>query len=321
VQSTLPPRRALLVTVIACLPAVLPGCGPASPPTGADATPGDSPAPASTNAAESYRAIAARLDAAFVKKLQGAGLYKPPIDVQALGVEEQGTAVDELIAATKLPTCDFDVELRQGLGTSFAHLADVNTLGRLLAADGHRCLKAGDTEGAARRAAAGLRLANHLASHARASGESRMAMATASLASRVVVEGGGPLAAAPAAAEIRSALRAVSAADPLGMKASLQSEKELLQYALKNSLFGPEHEALSRRSQAERDAAASEVESAFDKAMQAWDAPDAARQLRALDQASVATLGGSLTPEFAKMRSGVDRIRSELSAASAVVGR
>lgn len=75
-----------------------------------------------------------------------------------------GNAMHPLIQATRIPRCDFELELDQGPMVLLPHLGRFRQAARVLRADARRLLIENDPEGAAERIAAILRSAAHLQS-------------------------------------------------------------------------------------------------------------------------------------------------------------
>ena len=77
---------------------------------------------------------------------------------------EHPNGIPALIQATRIPRCDFELELDQGPSVLLPHLGGFRRAARVLRADARRLLIAGDVDGAAERIAAMLRSAAHLQS-------------------------------------------------------------------------------------------------------------------------------------------------------------
>lgn len=132
-------------------------------------------APVSPNAALRYWAVWSSIpkelsDAAIAiewKDTQGVTeLEKMPESFRAYlkTFENSPAPIEGLLQATRIPRCDFELELDQGPTVLLPHLGRFRQAARLLHADARRLLIAGDVNGAAERIAAILRSAAHLQS-------------------------------------------------------------------------------------------------------------------------------------------------------------
>lgn len=132
--------------------------------------------------------------------------------------------ITSLIEATRIPRCDFGVDMSQGPYALMPHLGQIRTCSRVLRLDARRLLLEGRRDEAAQRVAAILRLATHV------SGDKIM---ISSLVGVVVAELGfaegtkileaGRLSPATVT-ELQSALAAINARDPMLLRSAIANE-------------------------------------------------------------------------------------------------
>src|SRR5262245_39866922 len=148
----------------------------------------ETPAPApdtGRNAAPVYAALFNRIGKEFLESVDPWGPDKPRADAAALKAHK--TDVDDLIAATRLPDCDFG-EKWDLSGAPPQYYIQVRRLFKLLNADAQRCLNEANPVGAGARCAAMLRMAHHQSLHAQTSIELLGAVVTAETALKLLNE-------------------------------------------------------------------------------------------------------------------------------------
>jgi hypothetical protein len=166
-------------------------------------------------------------------------------DAVAAAMKEAGletgcpAATGMLFEATKLTRCDFEVNWDEGPMALLPHLAQLRTSSRLLRLEARRLQMEGTPDEAARHCAAIVRLAGH-ASNDRCLISSLVGIAICELGFAEIKQllATGKVSAA-AAAELRSAVEGVDAADPMRMAEALRNEGKVFADWLEKQLNAP----------------------------------------------------------------------------------
>ena len=132
--------------------------------------------------------------------------------------------VTSLIEATRIPRCDFGVDMRQGPYALMPHLGQIRTCSRVLRLDARRLLLEGRHDEAAQRVAAILRLATHVSGD-KIMISSLVAVAVAELgfAEGTKILEAGKLSPATVT-ELQSALAAMNDRDPMMLRSTIANE-------------------------------------------------------------------------------------------------
>jgi hypothetical protein len=246
------------------------GCDKKPKPT-AQAAEAPAPAPdTSRNAAPVYAALYDRLGNEFFDSLFPYGQEKP-VDPAILKAHKAD--IDELIAATRLPDCDFGVNVVDW-ETPMPHLPKVRKLYKLLDADAKRCLAEANPVAAGARAAAVLRMAHHLTLHSHIIMEVLVAESMADGTIKLLNERIDPgMLPDQVRAEVKDALASLDTPDLLNSKQTVLADLDLAVRSLRAGKLSKDLEG-NTFSQADQDRAATEVEAAIKKLPGAWDGPD-----------------------------------------------
>jgi hypothetical protein len=212
-----------------------------------------------------------------------------PDDELADLVIDHELAINGLLRAAAIPSCDFGEERELAYDAILPHLGRMRSGARLLAIDARRLAASGNADAAAARIVAILRGAVHV----RAEGfmlSSLVACAMTQVAfgeARHLIESGKL--GADARASLRHAAAAIDGDDPFGFKAALRNDAERAIATFSRGGFNlePEHSAPSEpgspreasvRVRVEPDVAA-KARGAYHAAADAWDEPDAVEKL------------------------------------------
>ncbi len=76
-------------------------------------------------------------------------------------ISHGGTYIDQLLDATRIEACDFEVPTEEGIDAALPHLTPIRRTSQLLIADARSLFEYGDSAGIAERLAAVIRLADH----------------------------------------------------------------------------------------------------------------------------------------------------------------
>jgi hypothetical protein len=308
--------------------------------------------PENRNAALRYATIAYSGDRDLFTKTGDVDMSKVgfdaaslPADFQAacaaLKAEGSGT-VGQLLEATRLSKCDFEIAWEKGVMVLLPHLGKLRADARLLRVDARRLEIAGDSEGAAERLAALIRMSKH------AAGDDILisSLVGVAICNLAIEETDAALAAGkltPAGAHaILAALDTLDHTDPFHMKGALRGEQRWSLQWVKANFHGADagkqlvatgvltmdeggvsHEvsdaarAIGLMNEAQLDAAVDLASPYYDKAIAAWDAPDAPAQLEALAQrvtnGEFGPIGRIFTPAISKCRESATKADARIA--------
>mgnify|MGYP000116380519 CR=1 FL=1 len=275
------------------------------------------PALGSENAAQTYLSV---YDA----------LGKPLLDAVANGdaadamLKQHAADIEKIVEASRSPSCDFGVDYSAGLETMLPHLGKLRPLARVLKADATRLLAAGDTDAAAKRVAALLRMAMQIAKPGRTMIELLVANAIALLATDIVITNES-LARAAWKTDIQQAIAATQRDLVQNSGQVVQRDVEIAPGSLRQGK-GLDLTPLGGRnwnaaSQAEREAAAKKLDAIAAEYVRAWDQPDAVSRLKALGERAQKEGVDDLVSAPHKARESVNKLRDELAKAGAVLSK
>lgn len=296
-----------------------PGCdqkpGSGATPGGGSAAGAGTGATSDANAADVYVASTDR----FGKELLDAVAKDQSADALLVA---HAADIEALVDATKLERCDFGTDWSQGLNAMMPHLGKVRGLARVLRADTSRLLAAGDADGAAKRIAAMLRMANQVGRGGRTTIELLVAAAVGAMAAEFITANPA-LAKAAWKTDIQQAIVEVERDGVLNSPAIIGAELELTSTSLRQNKV-PDMSSMGGKNwpmidQAERDAAASKLEAMRNDVIAAWSAPDAVSRLATLAGRAKQEGVGDLFTAYDKARTAVDRLRDSLRRASAAL--
>lgn len=157
--------------------------------------------------------------------------------VEAIKADSNDT-VGQLIEASKLKKCDFEVATEQGVAALLPHLGKLRADARLLLVDARRLEMTGDADGAAERLAAMIRIARHAAGDRFIiSSLVSMAICTLAIAEVDAAIDAGKL--TPSArATVLAALNTLDKDDPFGVKPGIRGEQRGTLEWIKRSFRG-----------------------------------------------------------------------------------
>lgn len=290
----------------------------------------ESPGGAASNAAPTTAppTATAGLDAAAIYRAMPATLGEPLLKATDLGENadamllQHAAHIDQIVEATKAPTCDFGIDYSGGPTTLLPHLAVQRRLARLLKADAVRLLAAGDKDGAARRVAALLRMASQIGGSAQTSIEMLVAMAISELGAGLVQDNPAIAGAAwktdiqHAAADYQRNVLGrggdVVRREAETTAAWLRSASDA-QYAVLGS-------AVRARTKDERAAAATKIDALATEAAAIWSQPQAKAKLAALDARAQAE-GADMFPNASSVRKAADHSQASMDKLKAALGK
>ncbi len=137
---------------------------------------------------------------------------------------ENNELITSLIEATRIPRCDFGIDMSQGPFALMPHLGQIRTCSRLLRLDARRLLLEGKHDEAAGRIAAILRLANHVSvDKIMISSLVGVAVAELGFSEGTKIIAAGKLSPATAV-ELLTALGATSDLDPMLLRSAVANE-------------------------------------------------------------------------------------------------
>lgn len=296
------------------------------------ATPGceESPDGAASSAAPitAQPAATAGQDAAAIYRAMPATLGEPLLKATDLGENadamllRHAAHIDRLVAATKAPTCDFGVDYSGGPTTMLPYLEVQRRLARVLKADAARLLAAGDSDGAARRVAALLRMASQIGESARTTIEVLVAIAIAELGAGVVQDNPA-IAGAAWKTDIQHAAADYqrNVLDRGGEV--VRREGEIFAAWLRSAsdaqfaALGP---AVRARTHDERVAAATKIDALAAEAATIWRQPQANAKLAALDARAQAE-GADMFPSVTTVRKATDRSQASIDKLKAALAK
>ena len=225
-----------------------------------------------------------------------------------LALSSNAELIADLLEATRIPDADWQTSYEDGIGAALPHLQKIRATARALAADAARMAREGDIDAAADRLAGMYDLARHSASD-RVLIASLVSIAVGSLASeRVGALLDGHEVSPEARQTILAAIDRMDPGDPFHTKRSFMGEGEMVVAALVRDLednntdrgtgaafvgvvgaMAGDASALGRIAQSDpgvlrRDAGL--MLAFYRDVISAWDRPDAAERIRALESAS-----------------------------------
>lgn len=283
------------------------------------APPGAQPAPAAdtaTNAAPEYLAIQSTLPKELLDADAGKGAALAGV------ITAHTAAMQRLVDATKRPDCDFGVDRSAGLDAMMPHLGKMRGLARALRADAERALAAKDLDGAAQRVAAMIRMGRHINQHGESMIEWMVGGAVASMGTGVVKDH-PELVQAAWKTDIQQAIGEATPGDPLGIKRVLVAERAMGVRSLRENTV-PDMTSMGGRNwkqvpQAEREQIAPVLDKLWERAIEAWDAPDAESKLAGVMREADASTAKGLIAAVDKMRKTATTLQADLNAANAAL--
>jgi len=260
--------------------------------------------------------------------------YRDALEALSKGQE----TINLLIKASKLKKNDNEIEYESGIWALLPHLAKARSASRLLRLDARARLIQGDPNASAERLATIVRMADHLKTD-RTLISSLVAAAMTSLAAQeTTAQLDSGLLTPPARATILAAFRALDPVDPFSMKGAVRGERVIFLDWVKRTYTGPDAgkrlvadgvlsvigedansdgtKAIAAMSGAELAAEVDRLSPYYDRILAAWDQPDVADRLAALESAISAgefgTLAKYFAPAMSKARQSSARIQDEV---------
>ncbi len=239
----------LAAAFLLLMPVFMPGCGD----SGAHSPSHDSPdsggaefasssansfaRPASTkpNAADAYRRIGERMGKDFLNPLAYLDYDTAPDADEVAFLVSQQDLIEEIIAASLIPYCDFETDFSRGQNTEMPHLSWLHRCARLLRYDAERYIRSPvGQRGASDRLAAIVRIAKHVGEEptfiSKMVGQSCLGLAAdASLKWR------DRLTDSQAKAKICSELEAISTSALFDLHAALHGELDIIRNTINHS--------------------------------------------------------------------------------------
>lgn len=243
--------------------------------------------------------------------------------------------IEDLMFAANTSACDFGIRYDQGFEALLPHLGHMRRGVRVLLADAFRLVRDGNSEGAAKRVAAAIRIAEH-ASHDRILISSLVGGAITSagvnFCEELLAEGALTNAVARAAS---TALKEQRDDDYMGFRAAVQGESTLavdwarsrfkgatagadFARTLTSSTSTPALEMtnpLTKMDETQLSVELDRLAAYYVEVQKAWDTPEAAKRLTELEEelqqgkwGSAAQIAGAA---FGKSRASYQRIRAE----------
>lgn len=244
---------------------------------------------------------------------------------------------DDVERASRVPVCDFQIRYEDGYAVLMTHLGPLRGIARLMVVDARRLALAGDSEAAAERLAAMLRMGRHI------TGDRTLISSLVSIAitGLVMEEGIWLLEQSRGNAAVRellvSGVQRFPKDDPYNAEGALRVEQDMVE-ALARQFNGPNAgreflEALSFPLSGETEAIANEVRGmdgaafkreseravdAFDLILEAWRGDDPQAALGEIERACVEGQHGIVAqlvvPSLSKAQASVARAEAELRA-------
>lgn len=214
----------------------------------------------------------------------------PELSAQLVAAQD---AVEGLLRAAAMTRCDFEVDV--DAPGAMEHLAELRQAARLLRADARRLLADGQPDAATERLAALPAIARHLRNDEWLL-SSMTAMPIASLAAEEIQRLDPDVIGAGARARLIDSLTAtLNDADPFGMQRALRRERDLAPGRARTQLVHDDGPGAGLVAALRAGAVGSMTESlraALEQLADAWDQPDADRQIAELaDQAEAGHFG------------------------------
>ncbi len=244
--------------------------------------------------------------------------------------------VESIMSASRLDKCDFEVEIEKGFDTLMPHLAKARQAARIIRVDIRHHLAQDDASGAADRIATLYRMAGHTANDSIlisglvASAIGAMANGEAE---HMITE--GKLTAA-ARDTILGAIAGMDAGDPFGVKRGILGEQEIGPRWIKMTFTGddagqkfanyfatgagqaptiPEWVRLMQGQGLAK--VVDQLSGFYDEVLAAWDAPDAAARIAAIDasleQGKYGPLAKLLAPAVSRAHENYLKSKAELA--------
>jgi hypothetical protein len=256
--------------------------------------------------------------------------------------EEGQRTVRELIEASKLARCDFEVPLEQGWNTLMPHMGKMRAAARLLRVDARRCAVEGDSAGAAERLVAMVGMARHAAND-QVLISSLVSAAIANVAAEEA-EAEMSVLSPEARQSVAAALTTMSQGDPFQMKGAVRGEQRMTTGWIKAKFQGPNagreyaammapgeqapsaaetkaQQALSVMNGQQLSAAADLLNPYYSEALKVWDAPDSFDQLSKLggrvEGGEFGPMGVALAPALSKARASELKAKKRIELAAA----
>jgi hypothetical protein len=274
-----------------------------------------------------------------------------PADFKAAAeaIKSDGSdTVGQLIEASKLRKCDFEIAWEQGVAVLLPHLGSMRSDARLLRVNARRLEIAGDADAAAERLAAMIRMARH------ASNDDILisSLVGAAICSLAIDETEAALSAAkltPSARQtILAAISTLDRDDPFAMKPAIRGEQRSTLGWIKTTFRGPDAgkklvatgylelsepsnapaakssqiraaiQAIGQMNEKQLDAAVDLASPYYDQALAAWDKPDAVEQLKALgeriEKGEFGPIGQVFAPAASKARQSALKSENRIAA-------
>lgn len=231
----------LAAALLACTGAAsaqtaVPGNGPGQA-KAADPSPYKTPAVKEDNAALEYLTLRDSFDPELLKlaseEFNGGEVGWVPTEKLTVLLEENQPLVKRLIAASRMPFCDFGIRYEEGFGALLPHLGHMRTYARMLGCDARRLAAAGKTDEATLRLVTCVRMSAHLTLD-RVLISSLVSIAINTLAiqqAELIARDYGM--SDSARKQIIATARGLITDDPFGTRACIQTEKTLAVNSIK----------------------------------------------------------------------------------------
>jgi hypothetical protein len=245
----------------------------------------------------------------------------PDDPAAAAQLQSSAATIEALVQATRTPEASFEVDYSAGLQSGLPHLGQTRGLARVLIADAKAQLAAGNTDAAAQRVAATLRVSAQVTRKGQSLIELMTATAIASLATDFVKEYPA-LAKAAWQTEVQHALLEVKQGGTLNSAAIVKSDVEMLVRSLRENKMVAEGGGgtdWSKATQAERDQAAARLAPLADELARAWTGPDAVSALDAINKRVAESPGGELLAPFSAVRKSVSTLEAAIDEAQSIL--
>lgn len=275
----------------------------------------------------------------------------PPIDepaslkpggALAIRLAELGGYLNDAERATRTPVCDFQIRYEDGYAVLMPHLGPLRGIARMMVADARRLALAGETEAAAGRLAAVLRLGRHVSSDRTVISS----LVSVAITDAAIDEGRWLLERTANDPAVRRALAGGVARfpqhDPYNMEGALQVERDMVEVLARQfrgpragrdflDAFGPAAAPdgdANTRAVAGMDARAFKAETeravdAFDLILEAWRGEDAGAELSKIERRCEAgdfgVVASLVMPALGNAQARDARARAELEAFRSLV--
>ncbi|MCP3902060.1 MAG: hypothetical protein GY715_00365 [Planctomycetes bacterium] len=307
-------RAGLLVFIVF----LLTGCGSSEPQPAAAPDAGGAFA---TTAAPEYRRIHAALGNSFDEALSeayGLGSVSP----RTAGVlAARQPLLEDLVATSRIETCDFDTDYSQGPATLLPHLAEMRGMAKLLDADAYRLTAQMQRDAAAERLAAIVRMARHSAPKRQVLIENLVGIAILSLACETATELDDRNLMDRAGKEIVLAeLRKLDPDNLLDARAALANERDVMIDTIQTGAGMREVHGDSWVfvTEAQKNEGVEDVRTVFAEVEAVWDEPTAVADI---ERITARYGGGKITdhivlklmmPRLSKYRTQVGRVSEQV---------